>query len=142
MHERPSAPTTLQRDPWSLSLEKYFSLRSSSSYWFFFDLIFFFVIATLEIFLPNHTWNIIISSEPCFVIIKTEINQTLVSHTLLVGKTMLTVDEVSTTLLETENINQPSSLSHTWQTLVMNFEPHYGRSKSWGRNHDRRDDRS
>ena len=41
---------------------------------------FVFVIATLEIILPNHTWNIIISSKPCFVIIKIKINQTLVSH--------------------------------------------------------------
>ena len=41
------------------------------------------MIATLEIVLPNHTWNIIISSKPYFVIIKTEINQCLVSHTHL-----------------------------------------------------------
>ena len=38
------------------------------------------MIATMEIVLPNHTWNIIISSRPCFVIIKIEINQTLVSQ--------------------------------------------------------------
>ena len=37
--------------------------------------------------------------------------ETLVT-TLLVGKTMLTVDEVSTALLETENMKQSSSLSH------------------------------
>ena len=41
---------------------------------------FVFMIATLEIFLPNHTWNIIISFKPYFVIIKIEINQTLVSQ--------------------------------------------------------------
>ena len=54
---------------WGLLLLHDFSLA-----WFVF------VIATLEIVLPNHTWNIIISSKPCFVIIKIEINQTLVSH--------------------------------------------------------------
>ena len=38
------------------------------------------MIATLEIKLPKHTWNIIINSKSCFVIIKTEINQILVSQ--------------------------------------------------------------
>ena len=51
---------------------------------FFFLLIFLwffvFMIVTLEIFLPNHTWNIILSSKPCFVIIKININQILVSQ--------------------------------------------------------------
>ena len=52
------------------------------------------------------------------------------------------VDEVSTTLLGTENIKQSSGSSHIRQTLVMNFEPHHGKSKSQSRNQDRRDDRS
>ena len=38
--------------------------------------------------------------------------ETLVT-TLLVGKTMLTVDEVSTALLEIANMKQPSSSSHS-----------------------------
>ena len=38
------------------------------------------MIATLEIVLPNHTWNIIISSKPYFIIIKININQTLISQ--------------------------------------------------------------
>ena len=58
---------------------------------FFFLLIslwldFVFVIVTLEIVLPNYTLNILISSKPYFVIIKTKINQTLVSHVELVIK--------------------------------------------------------
>ena len=79
MHENPSVPTTLQKDPyeaWVLkntSLWDDFLLHDFSLTWFVF------MIAILEIFLPNHTWNIIISSKPCFVTIKTEINQTLVS---------------------------------------------------------------
>ena len=60
-------------------LEKLFSLRRSSSSWFLLGLICLWI-ATLEIVLPNHTWNMIISSKPCFVIIKIKINQTLVSH--------------------------------------------------------------
>ena len=36
------------------------------------------MIIILEIVLPKHTWNIIISSKPYFIIIKIEINQTLV----------------------------------------------------------------
>ena len=63
---------------WSFGLEKLFSLR-----WSFlhdFSLIWFiFVIVTLKIVLPNHTWNIIISSKPCFVIIKIKINQTFLT---------------------------------------------------------------
>ena len=82
MHEKLSAPTTLQRNPMKLRTWKRLLFEV-----FFFLLIFHwlwlgfvFVIATLEIFLHNHTWNIIISSKTCFVIIKIEINQTLVSH--------------------------------------------------------------
>ena len=80
MHERPSALTTLQRYPMKLRSWEILFFEV-----FFFLLIslwldFVFVIATLEIFLPNHTWNIIISSKPYFVIIKTKINQTLVLH--------------------------------------------------------------
>ena len=52
---------------------------------FFFLLIFFwfdfvFIITTLEIFLPNHTWNVIISFKSYFIIIKIKINKTLVSQ--------------------------------------------------------------
>ena len=60
-------------------LEKLFSLRWSSSSWFLLGLICLWI-ATLEIVLSNHTWNMIISSKPCFVIIKIKINQTLVSQ--------------------------------------------------------------
>ena len=63
----------------SFGLEKLLSLRWSSSSWFLLGLICLWI-ATLEIVLPNHTWNMIISSKPCFVIIKIKINQTLVSH--------------------------------------------------------------
>ena len=75
MYEKPSAQKTLQRD--SMKLRSWKTLLFEV---FFFLLIslwldFVFVIATLEIFLPNHTWKIIISSKPYFVIIKTEINQ-------------------------------------------------------------------
>ena len=78
MHEKPSAPTTLQRDPmklksWKTLLFEVFFLLIS----FWPDFVS--VIATLEIFLPNHTWNIIISSKPCFITIKTEIDQILIS---------------------------------------------------------------
>ena len=48
----------------------------------------------------------------------------------LVGKPMLAMDEVSTTFLKTKNIKQPSSLSHTKQTFVMNSKPRHGRSIS------------
>ena len=34
-----------------------------------------------ENLIANHTWIIIISFKPCFIFIKIEINQTLVSHT-------------------------------------------------------------
>ena len=62
--------------------------------------------------------------------------------TLLVGKIMLTVDEVLIAFLEIENFKQPSSLSHTGQAFVMNSKSHHGRSKSQERNFDIRDDRS
>ena len=62
---------------WSLGLEKLFSLRWSSSSWFLLDLICLWI-AILEVVLSNPTWNMIISSKPCFVIIKIKINQTLV----------------------------------------------------------------
>ena len=80
MYEKPSAPITLQRD-----LIKLRSWKTLPFEVFFFLLIslwldFVFVIATLEILLPNHTWNIIFSSKTCFVIIETEINQTLISQ--------------------------------------------------------------
>ena len=42
--------------------------------WISLYLDFVFVIVILKMFLPKHTWNFIISSKPCFVIIKTEIN--------------------------------------------------------------------
>ena len=80
MHENPSAPTTLQRNliklgSWkNISLWGLLLLHDFSLTWFVF------VIATLEVVLPNHTWNIIISSKLYFVIIKIKINQTLVSH--------------------------------------------------------------
>ena len=63
----------------SFGLEKLFSLRWSSSSWFLIGLICLWI-ATLEVVLPNHTWNMIISSKPCFIIIKIKINQTLVSQ--------------------------------------------------------------
>ena len=63
----------------SFGLEKLFSLRWSSSSWSLIGLICLWIV-TLEDVLPNHTWNMIISSKPCFVIIKIKINQTLVSH--------------------------------------------------------------
>ena len=69
----------------SFGLEKLFSLRWSSSSWFLLGLICLWI-ATLEVILPNHTWNMIISSKSCFVIIKIKINQTLVSHFYLKRK--------------------------------------------------------
>ena len=65
----------------SFGLEKLFSLRWSSSSWFLFNLICLWI-AILEVVLPTHTWNMIISSKPCFVIIKIKINQILVSQLL------------------------------------------------------------
>ena len=63
----------------SFGLEKLFSLRWYFSSWFLLGLICLWI-ATLEVVLPNHTWDMIINSKPCFVIIKIKINQTLVSH--------------------------------------------------------------
>ena len=80
MHENPSALTTLQRDLMNLGSLKNTSLWGGLLLHDFFLAWFVFVIATLEIVLPNHIWNIIISFKPCFVIIKTEINQILVSQ--------------------------------------------------------------
>ena len=55
--------------------------------------------------------------------------ETLVT-TLLVRKTTLTVDEVSTTLLETENMKEPSSLSHGGDhVLTVKSYSDLGRSK-------------
>ena len=61
----------------SFSLEKLFSLRWSSSSWFLLGLICLWI-ATLEVVLSDHTWNMIINFKPCFVIIKIKINQILV----------------------------------------------------------------
>ena len=59
MHENPSVPTTLQRDLMKLGSWKELLFEV---FFFFFLLIslwldFVFVIATLEIFLSNYTWN-------------------------------------------------------------------------------------
>ena len=70
------APTTLQRDLMKLKFWKTLLFEIFFFLWIFLWLDFVFVIATLEIFLPNHTWNIIISSKLYFVIVKTKINQT------------------------------------------------------------------
>ena len=67
--------------------------------------------------------------------------ETLIT-TLLVGKITLTVDEVSTVLLETADMKQPCSLSHTEQVLMVKSDASKGRSKTWGRYYERRDDRS
>ena len=50
--------------------------------------------------------------------------------TLLVRKTTLTVDEVSIVLLETANMKQPSSSSHTEQVLVVKSDASWDRSKT------------
>ena len=68
MHEKPSAPATLQRDSmklrfWKTLLFEVFFLLIFLWLW----LDFVFVTATLEILLANHTWNIIISSKPCLL---------------------------------------------------------------------------
>ena len=47
------------------------------------------MIVTLKIALPNHTWNIIISFKPYFIIIEIDINQTLVSHIHIKNKNSL-----------------------------------------------------
>ena len=55
--------------------------------------------------------------------------KTLVT-TLLVGKTMLTVDEVSMALLEIENIKELSNLSHAGdRVLTVKLDSDRGRSK-------------
>ena len=59
--------------PWKTLLFEFFFFLLISLW-----LDFVFMITTLEIILPSHTWNIIISSKPYFVIIKIKINQTLV----------------------------------------------------------------
>ena len=56
--------------------------------------------------------------------------ETLVTM-LLVGKTTMTVDEVSMALLETENMKEPSSLSHGGdRVLIMTSDSDCVRSKS------------
>lgn len=59
--------------------------------------------------------------------------------TLLVGKTTLTMDEVSNALLETANMKKPCRSSHTDQALVMKSDLNRGRSKSRRRYYDRKD---
>ena len=81
MHENPNAPTTLQS--YEARVLKNTSLWGDLLLYDFSLTWFVFVIATLEIVLPNHIWNIIISSKPYFVIIKIKINQTLVSQKCL-----------------------------------------------------------
>lgn len=61
---------------------------------------------------------------------------------LLVGKMTLIVNEVLTTLLETENIKHPSSSSYIDQTLIIRLESNHGKSKSRGRYDDRSDNYS
>ena len=74
MHEKSSAPTTLQKDPMKLKSWKTLLFEVFFFLLIFFWLDFVFVIVTLEIFLPNYTWNKIISFKPYFIIIKIEIN--------------------------------------------------------------------
>ena len=59
---------------------------------------------------------------------------------LLVGKTTLTVDKVSTALLDTTIMKQPSSSPHTEQVLVVKSDKSRGRSKIRRRYYERRDD--
>ncbi|KAF4367336.1 hypothetical protein F8388_025754 [Cannabis sativa] len=58
---------------------------------------------------------------------------------LLAKATTLTVDEVSTALLEIDSIKQPSGMSHTDQALVTRSESSRGRSTLRGRYDDKRD---
>ena len=67
--------------------------------------------------------------------------ETLVS-TLLVGKMMLIVYDVSTALLETTNMEEPSTTPHIKQVLVAKSDSNRGRSKSRVRCYDKRDDSS
>ena len=78
----------------SFGLEKLFSLRWSPSSWFLLGLICLWI-ATLEVVLPNHTWNMIMSSKPCFVIIKIKINQTLVSYNLYIAVNLQTYGHIN-----------------------------------------------
>ena len=75
VHQQPYKEMLRKLRSWKILIFKVFFFL-----WISFYLDFVFVIVTLEIFLPNHTWNIIISFKPYFLIIKTKINQTLVSH--------------------------------------------------------------
>ena len=61
--------------------------------------------------------------------------------THLVGKTTLTVDEVKTTLLKTENMKGSSS-SHGDHVLAVKSGVDHGRSILRGRYNDRRDNHS
>ena len=67
-----------------------------------------FVIVTLEIVLPNYTLNILISSKPYFVIIKTKINQTLVSHVGLLIRGYVTIAIRSLLQVITMNVHNYS----------------------------------
>ena len=82
----------------SFGLEKLFSLRWSPSSWFLLGLICLWI-ATLEVVLPNHTWNMIMSSKPCFVIIKIKINQTLVSYNLYIAVNLQTCGHINVVTL-------------------------------------------
>ena len=63
--------------------------------------------------------------------------------TLLVGKTTLTVDEVSMALLETKNMKEPSSLSYGGdRILTVKSDSNRGRSKLQGRYYDKKDNHS
>ena len=101
----------------NFGLEKLFSLRWSSSLWFLLGLICLWI-ATLEIVLPNHTWNMIISSKPCFVIIKIKINQTLVSH-LQMSLSLRASKQKGTIGLKTEK----EVIRHTRRPLSPYVEP-------------------
>ena len=107
MHENPSALTTLQRDLMKFGSWKTFFfwggllLHDFSLAWFVF------VIATLEIVLLNHTWNIVISSKAYFVIIKIKINQTLVSQLSLSFFVDLRV------IIPSEEIKEKRKKTHT-----------------------------
>jgi hypothetical protein len=64
--------------------------------------------------------------------------ETLVT-TLLVGKSTLTVNEVSTALLETANMKKPSGNVNGDQVLLTTSGNRYGRGESRGRNYGQRD---
>ena len=68
--------------------------------------------------------------------------ETLVT-TLLVRKMTLTIDEVLTALLKTENMKEPSSLSHGSDCVfIVKSDSDYKRSKSRMRYYDKKDNRS